>query len=474
MSTRLPAAVLVIALAAGLAACGGSGTDRAGGSAVGRPVTLTLANGLDDARDVQAFADEVRRLSHGSLLIRVKSEWRWRQVEFERGLIADVRAGEAELGWTGSRASDRLGVHSFDALQAPFLVDSYELEHRVLAGPSATRMLAGIRRLGVVDVGLLPGPLRHLATPRPIRRAGDLRGLSLLTQTAAEDDRALSKLGATPSRQWAGASLRGLDGAEAHLASIAGNHFERAAPYVTADLVLWPRPVVLFAGRRAWEHLTGKQREVLRRAAMTAQPKALQAVIRYERIAVDQLCGAGVRFVESGSSTRAALRQAVEPMYEELRRSPETADALADIEQLRSTLPAPAPLACPAGARQQPDVNPAAIPPGAYEATLTRADTRELPPREHALRNARMIRFRLVVQAGHVVLYERYDDSPEAVGFDADYSIFRDRIKFVDRDGYTITARWSFEDGRLLLTDVHGPSPADRVIWGSEPWVKTS
>jgi TRAP-type C4-dicarboxylate transport system substrate-binding protein len=475
MSTHLSAAALMVALTLGLAACGGSGTDRAGGSAVGRPKTLTLANGLDDARDVQAFADEVRRLSHGTLLVRVKSEWRWGQVEFERGLIADVRAGKAELGWTGSRAFDRLGVHSFDALQAPFLVDSYELERRVLAGPSAARMLAGIRRLGVVDVGLLPGPLRHLATPRPIRRASDLRGLSLLTQTAAEDDRALSMLGATPSRQLAHlATLGGLDGAEGHLASIAGNHFERAAPYVTADVVLWPRPGVLFAGRRAWEHLTEGQRSVLRRAAVTAQPKALQAVVRDERIARDQLCSAGVRFVESGSRTRAALQQEMEPIYGELRRSAETADALADIERLRGTVPAAAPLACPAGARRQPDVNPAGIPSGTYTATLTRADTRELPPREHALRNARRIRFRLVVGAGHVVQHERYDASPEDIGFDGDYSIFRDRIKFVDRDGYTITARWSFEDGRLRFTDVHGPSPADRVIWGSQPWVKTS
>jgi TRAP-type C4-dicarboxylate transport system substrate-binding protein len=434
-------------------------------------VTLTLANGLDDARDVQAFADEVRRLSHGALLIRVENEWRRGQVDFERGLIADVRAGKAELGWTGSRAFDRLGVHSFDALQAPFLVDSYELQGQVLASPFGSRMLADIRRLGIVDVGMLPGPLRRLATPRPIRRAGDLRGMSLLTQTAAEGDRALSMLGATPSRQPAGAPLDGLDGAEGHLASIAGNHYERAAPYVTADVVLWPRPVVLFAGRGAWEHLTEEQRAVLRRAATTAQANALRAVRDYDRIAIDQLCDAGVRFVESGSATRAALRQAVEPIYEKLRRSPATADAVADIEQLRGTLPAPPPLACPAGARPQPEVDPAGIPSGTYTATLTRADTHALP-REDALRRARMIRFRLVVEAGHVILYERFDSSPEDVGFDADYSLFRDRINFVDRDGYTITARWTFVDGRLRFTDVQGPSPGDGVVWGSRPWVK--
>jgi TRAP-type C4-dicarboxylate transport system substrate-binding protein len=207
-----------------------------------------LANGLDDAKDVQAFADEVRQLSHGALVVRVKSEWRRGQVDFERGLIADVRAGKAELGWTGSRAFDRLGSTASTRSRRRFWSTRMSSSAGSLPGHQARGCSRGIRRLGIVDIGLLPGPLRHLATPRPIRRAGDLRGLWLLTQTPAEGDRGLSMLGATPSRQPAGAALRGLDGAEGHLASIAGNHYERAAPYVTADVVLWPRPVVLFAG----------------------------------------------------------------------------------------------------------------------------------------------------------------------------------------------------------------------------------
>lgn len=77
-----------------------------------------------------------------------------------------MRAGRAQLGWAGTRAWDSVGVRSFDALNAPFLVDSYAFEGDVLRGPAAKEMLAGASGAGVQPVALLPGPLRLLLTRR--------------------------------------------------------------------------------------------------------------------------------------------------------------------------------------------------------------------------------------------------------------------------------------------------------------------
>ena len=64
-------------------------------------------------------------------------------------MIGDVEAGKADLGWTGSRAFDSVGVASFDALHAPLLIDSYALEQRVLKSPVVGDMLDGLKPLGV-------------------------------------------------------------------------------------------------------------------------------------------------------------------------------------------------------------------------------------------------------------------------------------------------------------------------------------
>ena len=68
----------------------------------------------------------------------------------------------------GRQVRPRLGLASrhgtsFDALVAPFLIDSYELEAKVLESPIAADALDGLDSLGVVGVGIQPGPLKLLS-----------------------------------------------------------------------------------------------------------------------------------------------------------------------------------------------------------------------------------------------------------------------------------------------------------------------
>jgi TRAP-type transport system periplasmic protein len=175
-------AVLVAAAAATLAvaasACAGSGEDKAGGSSRGKPVVLTLA--LDNGVDSDEFVKAVERLSGGSVRIDVKASWRRGQFDQEAQTIADVRAGKFDLALVGARAWDTVGVTTFQALLAPFLVDSYALQRRVLGSEVAGRMLAGVEQLGLVGVALLPGPLRRpLGVSQALVRPEDYDGVTV-------------------------------------------------------------------------------------------------------------------------------------------------------------------------------------------------------------------------------------------------------------------------------------------------------
>src|SRR5688500_4386875 len=174
MTRRLCRFALLAALATVLPGCSNS-ADKAGGAAAGEVRVLRLANGNLRPDELQVFADEVRRRSGGALRIEFANEWRLRQVGYEHGLIDDVKRGEAELGWVGARAFPALGVHSFDALLAPLLVDSYALERRAIE-QLGERMLAGAAAAGVHPVALLPGPLRRVVAREPVSRPGDLAG----------------------------------------------------------------------------------------------------------------------------------------------------------------------------------------------------------------------------------------------------------------------------------------------------------
>src|SRR6266851_4292468 len=99
--SRLAALVLVTAATALVAGCsgGGSGADKAGGSAA--PVVLRMADGYDPNLELEPavayFVKRVRKLSKGELRIRVVDDWAGNTPGFEQRIVRDVAAGKVDL-----------------------------------------------------------------------------------------------------------------------------------------------------------------------------------------------------------------------------------------------------------------------------------------------------------------------------------------------------------------------------------------
>jgi hypothetical protein len=86
---------------------------------------------------------------------------------------------------------------------------------------------------------------------------------------------------------------------------------------------------------------------------------------------------------------------------------------------------------------------------------------------------AAVAHFRLELDKGNYTVVNTKDPDPG----EGTYSVYRDRIKFTMIDGTVLTARWSFEDGRLRFEDVSEPGSARgtryaRAMWSSHPWTK--
>src|SRR5215469_7840519 len=231
-SGRLVVPLAVLAVLAVLAGCGGPGLDKAGGSQARRPVVLTMANFLGDSEELDGFAGEVLRLSGGTMRVDIRSGWRLGQVNFENGLIGDVRAGKGDLGVVGSRAWDSVGVSSFRALDVPLLIDSYALQDRVARSPMIGQMLQGLGPLGLAGIGVLPGPLRKpLGIARPLLKPADYAGLRIGVQQSLVADATMRALGATPVWFPVSGPITGFGGVEQQIGSIAGNRYDRAGKY---------------------------------------------------------------------------------------------------------------------------------------------------------------------------------------------------------------------------------------------------
>jgi TRAP-type C4-dicarboxylate transport system substrate-binding protein len=336
MWRRAGLALVAAAIVAAVTACTGSG-DKAGGGSSGPTLVLTLES-EDDVQQSGApeFARAVARLSGGSMRIELVKAGRSTEIDFERGVVEDVRRGKAQLGIVGARVWDTLGVKSFRALLAPFLVDSLELQMRVLSSSLRDRMLDGVEQAGVVGIAVLPGPLRR---PYGLSRAfvgpNDSRDATIGIRPAGVARATFRALGGR-ARANASGDLSGLNGIELDPATLVYNGFDQQPGWLTTNVVLWPKPYSIVMNRRAFDALPERQQELLRRAGREAAAPEERQTARDAAAALAQACTAAkLTFVEASPRELAALRAAVQPVYDELRRDRVTAQMLSEIAGLR-------------------------------------------------------------------------------------------------------------------------------------------
>jgi TRAP-type C4-dicarboxylate transport system substrate-binding protein len=393
MRTGALAALSCAAVA--LAGCGGGSSAHV--------LRMASADPAGIAHDpaVGYFVERVTRLSGGRL--RVAPDERWARDGSEAGLLRDVAGGKAPLGWAHTRAFGAIGVRSFDAIDAPQLLDSYAVQAAVVRGRLARRMLAGVEGAGLRGLALLAGPLsRPIGTSTPLSTATDFAGLAFGVHRSPVADLAVRALHAHPvamtldnvtnlytdvvNHPGPPAALEDdLDAAFFDRYGGACNAHDgpcaTARPWVTSNVVLWPRAAALVANPGALAGLTAVERSWLTRAAADAARYAPTAADHDRRLAAE-LCASGVRFTTASPAALATLRRAWRPVYARLERRAATAAAIRQIAALRRRAPAPAPLPTPSPCRQRPPaVNiahglPSSLPDGVYRIRTTVVDVR--------------------------------------------------------------------------------------------------
>jgi TRAP-type C4-dicarboxylate transport system substrate-binding protein len=313
-------------------ACGGPDADKSGGRSDSAFLVLTLAE-HDADYGGHEFASLVETKSHGEIRIRVEDWWRKNRVDFEGRTVADVRAGNIQLGVVGARVWDTLGVRSFRALLAPFLVDSLDLEAQVLEGPIGARMLSGVASAGVVGIATLPGPLaRPFGYARPLVARADYTGARLGLRPGRVEEATFRSLGAN-TRTYLSLSGASREGAVLNLWAIPPAYRGKT---LVSNLVFWPRAMTIVMNRRAFEALTPSQRRVLLHAAREAVERRPSEVDQLERDALTTICqGSFASLVELTDGEVAALHAAVQPVYAELSRDPATRKLISAITALR-------------------------------------------------------------------------------------------------------------------------------------------
>jgi TRAP-type transport system periplasmic protein len=470
------ALAVIAAVVAGGCSGGGAAGDKAGGA--GEPVVLRMANAYGDLQSapvIEYFVSQVKERSGGNIRIQVASTWGDYADDAEQQVVRAVAAGKADLGWAGARAFDTMGVTSLQALQAPMLIDSYGLEQAVVASDIPGQMLQGLSTLGVRGLGVLADGLRKpIAVKRPILGVADWRGITFGTLKSEGQAQAIRSLGATPMgvfRRSRNEALKDgqLQGFELNLFLYERSALAQPAPYVTANVSLWPQMDVLLANPNRLARLTEQQRGWLQQAAQDATGRSAALADR-DAQSLKVACQSGTRFANASKADLASLRKAFAPVYTSLEQDPQTKAFIQRIQTLKQSTPAGAPLAIPAGctgkAPEQPAGNTGTAPTdlnGTYRYLLTKEDARKAgDPELDAFPQVTTVK----MQDGQV--------DGGCFGQGATYSVTGDRITFNSPEsGYSTTFTFSVDGkGDLRLTPVPPMDKGDAFQCSYKAWTK--
>ncbi|MGW6277311.1 TRAP transporter substrate-binding protein [Kribbella sp. NPDC055071] len=457
---------LALVVVAAVVGCGGP-VDKAGGSRSPAPVTLTMA--ASALEEIPPFVDEVGRVSGNSIRLDVV-DGRSTGLS-EAAMIRSVESGEVDLAVVPARAWHARGIKDFDALIAPMALDSLTVEQQVLASDVTTDMLASVNSIGLVGIGILPGPLRKpVGITRKLLGPADFRGLRIGFSESDVGARALQTLGATPVPSgFAGTSLAGMDGLEQQVTSVQSNLYDGMATTITDNVTLWVRPLIVVANGKKLAALDAAQVDTLRRAAQAAVRSTADLQQKLETDSAAVLCRRGkLQFVNASAAQLHQFHEAFAPVYSWLRQDTRTRSYLERIESLRAQLPAASTSdAQPCAGSEPPAATAASKLDGVYRTSFTKAELAASPLLydQGEVNDDNWGNLTLTIKEGRVTLSRRDG------GLDTGTCVVRaDTVLLTfGTTGETFGFRWNlYRDTLTLRRDESlGPGPTPFLV---KPW----
>ena len=260
--------------------------------------------------------------------------------------LAALRAGRHDLSVIRADRFVTAGVTSLAALQVPFLVQSPVHAVRVADDALAADLMAGLAKIDLVGLALVPGGLRHPFAygGEPLLVPADYRGSAFNTRMGAGVEEMFAAVGATVDHSVASersdkVRARLIAGIETSVQQLQA--VERPA-VLTSNVTLYSKYDVVVVRRQAYDGLTAAQQRELAALARKAGRAAYEKRPT-EQTGLQRWCTlTNAASVQATSAQVAALEAAMAPAADRAKADPTTAALVARIEALGTgTAPSP-------------------------------------------------------------------------------------------------------------------------------------
>ncbi|MFN3937140.1 MAG: TRAP transporter substrate-binding protein [Gemmobacter sp.] len=200
------------------------------------------------------FADAVAEKTGGRVKIEVFGD---RQLGDDRQLLEGLQLGTIDGAVVSAPTMPLvIGAVGFDALQLPFLVDSYDTMASALASPVGQALLDSLDEKNIKGLGYVEAGLRHfLAKPKSVQSVADFAGLKTRIVPVPLHKATWEALGTNPigmayGEVYSALETGTIDAVEINLSSIKSESLFQAGKHATlTGHYFWPG-VLMMSGPR--------------------------------------------------------------------------------------------------------------------------------------------------------------------------------------------------------------------------------
>ncbi|SOE16572.1 tripartite ATP-independent transporter DctP family solute receptor [Hoeflea halophila] len=226
---------------------------------------------------LEIFARKVDEKTDGNVKIEVYGD---RQLGDDKQLLEGIQIGLIDGALVSSATLPLvLGAASFDALQQPFTVSSYEQLSAVLTSDLGDELLATLDEKNIKGVGFVDAGLRHfLSKDKPVTSLADMKGLKtrivpIPLHKAIWETIGVNPIGMAYGEVYSALETGTIDAVEINVSSIKSESLYNAAKQVTlTGHYFWPG--VIMISNAAWEKMSDADKAAVEAAGKEATTEA--------------------------------------------------------------------------------------------------------------------------------------------------------------------------------------------------------
>ena len=322
--------------------------------------SLTVATLGATTEAQQAFLDRLDELSEGSISVDMQENWTpsgGADGSPEEALTTAVASGEVDIAWVTVRSLSAVGVTGIDSLEAPLLIQTPEQQREVATGVAGEIVTRQLRDTDIEGLSIFPGPMQYLVSSgAPVLDVGDWAGKTVEFTPGDNDESVIAAtitaLGGTPTSDGTDPVADLVSGsvqiATANPSDLIAGGATATGPFMTATFPLFPVMEMVIINRDVLDRLSTRQHGFIEGAVERAQDLSMAEPDL--ATPVTEACAAGLLFGAATADQVAALRAAVQPIYDELagdKKEAKLLEAIQDAVKRNAGIGAlPVPSAC--------------------------------------------------------------------------------------------------------------------------------